>query len=497
MKSFKETLKLWYVPFTLLLIAVASYFFSYLTLTNESLRLDESQSIWQTAHSLQGMLFIVAQDVHMPLYHIIFHYWTYIFGHSTEVIRLLSFIFFVASLPFVYLLGRTILNRPWALTAVALVSLSPFVNWYANEARMYTLLGLFSIISQYLFIRIMRGQKGTWPWYVLISILGAYSHYFFMFNLLAQAIFFLLSRKKFPKGSFAKFIGTAVAVGIAISPWIFYFLSLGAAGNTKPNIATPAPIDFFNVYSQFLFGFQSVSLNTIMIALWPLLVVVALVMVRRFHKPDTAVNYIVVAAFVPVLLAFVLSFIVSPFFLSRYMIAAVVPLYILIVWILARYSKRVGIIAVSLIALLSIGMYLNQTFANQASVRENYKMIAEDIEKNATPSDIIVMSSPFTVYPFEYYYEGTSQIKTLPIWDRQNPGPVTAFDAAKLPEELKTVREGHEYIYMILSYDQGYEEDILEYFKNNLELVRMETYSPKLDLLVWRVGYADPISYTK
>lgn len=497
MKTFKETMKLWYIPVTLIVIAVASYFFSYSVLNDESLRLDESQSIWQTAHSLTGMLYIIAQDVHMPLYHIIFHYWTYIFGHSTEVIRLLSFIFFVMALPFIYLLGRTILSRPWALTAVGLIALSPFVNWYANEARMYTLLGLMSIISQYLFIRIMRGQKHSWPWYVLVCILGAYSHYFFMFNLLSQAIFFLFARKKFPKGSFAKFIGTAIAVGLAISPWILYFLSLGGGENMKPNIASPTPIDFFNVYSQFLFGFQSVSLNTVMIAFWPLLVVLALVMVRRFYKPNIAVNYIVVASFLPVIIAFLLSFVISPFFLSRYMIAAVVPLYILIAWILARYSKRVGIIVVSLIALLSIGMYLSQTYTNQASVRENYEMVANDIEKMATPSDLIVMSSPFTVYPFEYYYSGNTQIRTIPIWDRQNPGPVTAFNADELPEQLKTLREGHEYIYMILSYDQGYEDEISEYFKNNLELVSKKTYSPKLDLLVWRVGYADPISYTK
>jgi len=489
-------LRLWYIPAILLLIAAVSFVISYLPLSTESLRLDESQSIWQTARSLPAMYYIIGQDVHMPLYHTLFHFWTFIFGDSTQVIRLFSWILFIASFPLIYLLGRTVLNRPWALTVVALVALSPYVNWYANEARMYTLLGLFTVASQYLFIRIMRGQKKSWPWYVIVCIFGMYSHYFFAFNLMGQALFYLIARKKFPKGTFKKFILTAIAVGVAVSPWIYYFISLGAGGNMKPSLVPPSPIDFFNVYSEFLFGFQSISLNTIMIAFWPLLVVVALVMVRRSYKPNTAVNYIAVAAFVPVVLAYIISFI-TPFFLSRYMFAAVVPLFILLAWILSRYSKKVAIIVTLLIALLIGGMFANQTYTNNARVRENYEMVAKDVAEKATPSDLIVMSSPFTVYPFEYYYNGTTQIKTLPIWDRQNPGPVTAFNAAELPSQVDELRKGHENIYLILSYDQGYEDEVLDYFKNNLELVSQKTYSPKLEMLVYRVGYEDPVSFTK
>lgn len=494
---FKKAWVFSYPTLILVLLAAASFFVSYLPLSTESLRLDESQSIWQTSHSLKETLHIVAQDVHMPLYHIIFHYWTFMFGDSVEIIRLLSFIFFIASFPFIYLLGRTVLTRPWALTVVGLLVLSPFANWYANEARMYTLLGLMSVISQYLFIRIMQGKKNSWPWYVVVSIIGAYSHYFFMFNLMAQAVFFLFTMKKFPKKSLRKFIGTAIAVGVAISPWIIYFVSLGAAGNTRPNIPTPTPIDFFNVYSQFLFGFQSIELNTVLISLWPLLVVVALVMVRRFTKPNMAVNYIVVAAFIPVLIAFSLSFVISPFFLSRYMIAAVVPLYILIIWIISRYSRKVAIITLLLIALLTAGLYTNQVLSNDATVRENFKTVVADISKEATPSDVIVMSSPFTVYPFEYYYKGTTQIRTLPIWDRQNPGPVTAFNEGELPQQVNTLKESHDYIYLVLSYDQGYETEVRTYFRDNFELVGQKTYSPELELLVYRVGYENKVQFTR
>ncbi|MFZ1250446.1 MAG: glycosyltransferase family 39 protein [Candidatus Microsaccharimonas sp.] len=490
MRSFIAQLKrTWYVPVTLLVIGALSFLIYYIPLANESLRLDESQSIWQASHSLKETLFIVAQDVHVPLYHVIFHFWITIFGTSTAMIRLLSFILFLLTMPFIYLLGRTILSRKWSLVVVGLIALSPFISWYANEARMYTLLGLMSVLCQYLFIRIMRGQKSSWPWYVLVCMIGVYSHYFFIFNLATQALFFFFNLKRFPKGSFLKFVGTAIATAASLSPWIVYFISMGAASNTKPNIAPPTPIDFFNVYSQFLFGFQSTALNTILIAFWPLMVVLALMMVRKFYKPDLAVYYIATAAFVPVLLAYLLSFVVSPFFLSRYMIAAVIPLYILIAWILSRYSKKIAVTAVVIVFALTALLSSHQLYANDAPVRENYKILVDDIKKEATPNDVIVMSSPFTVYPFEYYYDGPLQIKTLPIWDRQNPGPVTAYDREQLPEQVETLRKGHQNIYLVLSYDQGYEEEIRDYFNERFALVESKTYSPGLDLFVYRVNY--------
>ncbi|RYF28118.1 MAG: hypothetical protein EOO17_05325, partial [Chloroflexi bacterium] len=85
----------WYIPVILLLLAGLSYGISRFVFAGESLRLDEAQSIWQTSHSLKETLFIVAQDVHMPLYHILFHFWTIFFGTSTEAIRFMSFLFFV------------------------------------------------------------------------------------------------------------------------------------------------------------------------------------------------------------------------------------------------------------------------------------------------------------------------------------------------------------------------------------------------------------------
>lgn len=464
--------------------------------SHESIRLDETQSVWQVSHNIPRMLEIVAQDVHVPLYHFILHYWTYFFGTSPAAVRAPSLIFFIISIPFVFLLTRFILSRRWALVVTALYTFSPFMNWYANEARMYTLLALMVVISQYFFIRIMQGKKNSWPWYLVAALLGAYSHYFFLFSLATQGIFFLLNFKKFPKKTFIKFVGTAAAVLAFLSPWLYYFISQGAAADEKPLLSRPSSVDFFNAYSQFLFGFQSISLNTILVSCWPLVVVLAFFIVRRHVKLSFPMSYILFAAFIPVLVAYGLSFVVNPLFISRYLIASLTPLLILTTWFISLHSKKGAIVGVTITLLATAVLFTTQMTSAFTPVRENYQSVVSDVTKKATPNDVIAISTPFTVYPFEYYYKGTSQIVTLPNWDRQNPGPVPAYNAKTLPEQVTKLIKGHTYVYLVLSYNQGYEKNIQTYFRDHFELVSHKTYSTDLSLYVYKVGYADPVYYT-
>ena len=100
---------------------------SFLVLNHASIRLDESQSLWQTSHSIGDTLRVVAQDVHVPLYHIILHFWQLYFGHGVVTVRLLSLLFFLITIPLVYILARQVLRIRWALFATVLFSFSPFM----------------------------------------------------------------------------------------------------------------------------------------------------------------------------------------------------------------------------------------------------------------------------------------------------------------------------------------------------------------------------------
>jgi len=248
-------------------------------------------------------------------------------------------------------------------------------------------------------------------------------------------------------------------------------------------------VDYSNVYSQFLVGFQSDAINSTVLSAYPLLVLAALASVRAGNRLDRATAYLVAAAFLPVLMAFVVSHAVAPFFLSRYMVPALPALLILLVRFISCLTKPVarGLAAV-LLAVTVLGTVV-QAANPDTPVEEDFRTAARLVEEGAGPQDLVVLSSPFTVYPFEYYYDGSARITTLPVWDRQ--GPIPAFAPAELPEDVESLAQGHQYLYLLLSYDQGYEEEVYQYFERNFEQTGAHTPSPGLRLLVYRVGYSE------
>ena len=460
-------------------------------LIHNSIRLDEAQSLWQTSHSIPGILKVIAQDVHVPLYHILLHFWQITFGQSIEAARTLSLLFFIATIPIVYLLARRILSINWSLFVVVLFSFSPFMNWYANEARMYTLLVLVTTLSQLFFVKLIqsKGRQG-WLGYCLTAIVGVYVHYFFLFSLLTQAIFFLVSRKYFIKGTFYRFAALAVFLVIELLPWLLYFHSLGSASNTSPNLQTPSSIDFFNVFSQFSYGFQTNAVNTILVSLWPLVVIVALLAVRKGQRVTHKLGYILAAALLPIIIAFIMSYAITPFFVSRYMIASLPILIIVGVWFMSHYKKPLYLALSSLIIVMLIGTSLQEYLSHSTPVKEDFQSAAQVISHKVTSSDRVVLSAPFSIYPFNYYYNGEATVSTLPIWNRSTPGAMPAFDSKQLAKQVNQLNANHQYIYLLLSSDQGYQEQIYQYYERHFEKTLSQQFSPGLQLQVYRVNYS-------
>lgn len=454
-----------------------------------SIRLDEAQSLWQTDHSYAAMLRLVAQDVHPPLYHLVLRTWRLVLGSDIQTARTLSLLFLLASVPVFYLVARRCLNTGWALFAVVVYSCSPFLQWYGNEARMYSMLVLITLVSQYFFLGVLtRGSTRSWIGWAASAVVGSYVHYFFFFVLAAQGLFLLVQGRRLPRAAYLRLAAVSLLVAAAFTPWLVYFRANGSAAGTRPTLPSPSSVDYSNVYTQFLFGFQSDTINTFIAATWPLLVLAALASVRLGARLGPATGYLLVAGFVPVLAAFVASHLVTPFFLSRYMIAALPAVLLLAVRFVSTLTRPLArALAVGLLALTVLGTVV-QAANPDTPAKEDYRAAAEIIDRQARPQDLVVLSSPFTVYPFEYYYEGSARVTTLPVWDRH--GPLPAYRPAELPDDVRSFTQGHQYLYLLLSYDQGYEKDVFQYFETHFQKTASYTPSPGMRLLVYRVGYS-------
>lgn len=480
----------WLALFAALALGLSLAFF-----LGQSLRLDEAQSLWQTSRSLPTIWETVARDVHVPLYHTLLYGWRLAFGSSVEAARAFSLALFLAAIPAIYRLGALLYGPRAAIFASAIFALSPFMNWYGNEARMYSLLVLVTLCHQYWFARAWKSPaRGVWRRVALWSVAGVYSHYFFWLVLAADAAFFVANRRLFPAAAARKAIAAALAVGAAFLPWLALVVSVGGPASTQPNLPAPGSTLLFNTFSQFVFGFQTDGLNTALVSLWPVTVLLAFLALRRAGRVTPETLYLVASLAVPNLVAFGVSLTLAPIYLTRYLIFTLPALYLLVAWLLveaypstlSRYL-RVGLV-VAMAATLAA-----QVASSQTPVKENYREASDLLEEVAGPADVIAVSAPFTIYPVLYYYGGPAAITTLPYWDRAQSGAIPPYDEARLPDELERIRAGaYRNLWVLQSYDQGYEENLRIYLDTHLERFFARELSPGLTLWGYRLRYDDP-----
>ena len=485
----------------LLLMIGFAVFFSLTVFANTSLRLDEAQSLFQTQRDIQGMLHLVAQDVHVPLYHTLLHFWQLLFGQDIYIARIMSLIFFVGTIIMTYVLATYALGRKSiGLFAALLVTISPFMNWYGSEARMYTMLAFMSVLHLFFFVKVLRSSgSARWILWTVTAILGVYTHYFFIFVLLSEFIAAIMLRKKYIGLHLVRnvIIGGAIA-GLSLLPWLIYVYSLGFASNTQPALAEPSAGDLFDTYAQFVFGFQVSTVNTLIISLWPIAVLLAFFALQRSRRKIPAeMTIFVLLATVPVLSAFIISITIKPFFLSRYLIIALPPLFIFIAWLLTRYRRWIAR-TVSVVLVIVIGLLFTvQAISPNTPVKENYKQAVQYLDAHAGPSDVIVLSAPFTIYPVEYYYKGSAKLTTQPIWDRFASGSVPAFDPAKVATETKTNVAAYQHAWLMLSYDQGYNLKLKDYYDSHYQKIAEHTFSPNLSVYEYKIRYDQPINVSQ
>ena len=133
----------------------------------------------------------VEDSQHPPLYYPMITVWTNWFGCSVTVIRSLSVIFSLLTLPVTYLLCRELFQSPtvgWM--AIALISVSPIHIRYAQEARQYSLLAFLTLLSSVALLKaIKQNNLLGWSLYATTVSLNLYCHLLSFFVLVGHGIY--------------------------------------------------------------------------------------------------------------------------------------------------------------------------------------------------------------------------------------------------------------------------------------------------------------------
>jgi len=115
-----------------------------------------------------------------PLYYLLLRGWVALAGTSEYGMRFFSLTFGVLCVVLVYVLGRRLFDRPTGLLAALLLATSPYLTWYGQEVKMYTLVPALALLAIYGLRRAVSQSKGGgWRWWaatVAATSLAFYAH---------------------------------------------------------------------------------------------------------------------------------------------------------------------------------------------------------------------------------------------------------------------------------------------------------------------------------
>jgi uncharacterized membrane protein len=394
-----------------------------------SLWFDEAYSVALASQSFSEIL-TDRREFHPPLYLGLLHVWIYFFGSGEQVLRLFSVIFGVAAIASIGLLGFVLYNYCTGLFAALLMAIMVFPLHYSREIRGYSLLMFLSIGSAYFsFKSLQQDNKRDWLGYFICTVGLAYTHYYWIFQLLAQNLYVLLFYRR-EKQIFLRWIGTQTGVFLCFLPWLLPFLQqTGTAmqGNLWiPRrgmnflLETIRSYTAYLIYPQIVWGYIFLFLLGLfqlrqLRGTWRWTTVQQSLESYRWEvRFDTLKRsgFLLLWFICPILIPFLLSRLFTPIFWPRYTIGAIPAFYLVLshgFWLIPTMFLRVlVIVAICIASLASLQQYY--TPSNWSHIAHYYIWENEPwrewvafLNQHVEPDDIIVLAPANSSIPFRYY----------------------------------------------------------------------------------------------
>jgi mannosyltransferase len=208
----------WWPLAVLILLAAA---LRLATLDLQSFWYDEAFTPVHVLHtSLSATLHAVVHTENTPpLWYLIAWLDVRVLGDGALALRLPSALAGIATVPVVWAIGQQLAGRRTALIAAALVAVNPLFVWYSQEARVYALFVLVSALAMLCFVRAAREPtRGRMAAFAVSGSLALLTHYFAVFLLIGMALWLL--RERSSRRAAVPALAVLTLVGIALLPLI-------------------------------------------------------------------------------------------------------------------------------------------------------------------------------------------------------------------------------------------------------------------------------------
>jgi mannosyltransferase len=393
--------------------------FSFFGIDN-SMWLDEAYSVYVSNQNFAGIITNLKIDTGPPLYYMLLALWIKIFGISEVAVRSLSSTLYMATLFSIYLLAKMLFeNRRAGLLSSFLYMLSPLAFIHAQNARMYSLLTLLVTLSLFFFSRlylVKHDSKRDYFFYILINILGTFTHYWFFFFLLSQVLGYIFLFLKYSPGKFI------IAILISTTPFLILWspiVILQMSTNSTVWMDRPG-IEKLIASVLGFWGFRENEEKALVIYALFLILLLFKVDGSRIRLQDLStikeflaqrkIVTLLILATASLLVPFVISQLKPIYVTHRGPIIALPPFVIFIGALLSRFGNRTILLAVSYLLLIYFSLTAIAMRSDPIKERYSDKTTASYIIRNSVHKDILVFTS-LSRASIDYYLQLEEQNK--------------------------------------------------------------------------------------
>ena len=450
-----------YLSAMVILAAILCFF----ELGRNSLTLDEMstftasinwQSLWKIAWT---------QDANMWLYFILNHFWIK-FGTNEFMLRTLSALFGIFTVPVFYVLAKNNWGNKIARIATPLLVLNLCFIFFAQTARGYSLALLLTTLMQYFFLKFAKDTSSRMFFlaYLITATLAMYTYLLIGLIILINYFAIIFLPKPIPWKKIGLF---TLGLLVGILPLL---LSPSIHGHqldwlTKPPIIQ-LPLTFI------LLGGGSI-LATVICSL--------IIIFFLWKKKENAfvenwdrflIFWLILWTGFPIFFSFVFSFVIKPIFQPQSFntsLPAFVILVALGLEIIKSYKKllfkALYVIILALLAIRLVGWYSGSQLKQVIIPNNNpwdWKQVANYVNINDKPGDSIIFYAYYIRNPFEYYFTrlpNPDKTKILEI----SSGPYDLGGGTGIPEPNIKLLDGlsakYKRVWLILGYNNTLQLD--------------------------------------
>jgi len=344
--------------------------------------IDEGIAVGIASHDLRDIPGALGQDGNPPLYYLLLHGWMQVFGSTEAATRGLSLVFALLAIPASFWAGARLFSRRAGVLAAAGAAGSPFLTYYAQETRMYSLVVLLSILASACFVlAFVRGERKHVAWLLLWLGLLLYTHTWALFMAAAMgAVWLHLRRRGEVETRDGLLLGGALA--LVYLPWLPVVL-FQAANTAAPWAERPSPFVLLIIPGG-LFGHVAI----------PLLAIAVYFAVRRHPPIDRAVKMLVGIALGTAVLAW-LSSQIEPAWASRYSAVLMGPLLLALASVVSRGARW------TVLALVAVaGVWV---MSGPPPSKSNVRTVSTGVAPSIRPGDLVVSTQPEQVPALNRY----------------------------------------------------------------------------------------------